>query len=94
MLQSLALRLFYAAVPAPPVMSLILYQRDDCHLCDLALAVLADVRSPEFESVFIDDDAELEARYGIRVPVLRDVVRGIELDWPFDAQRLRGWLVP
>jgi hypothetical protein len=75
-------------------MSLILYQRDDCHLCDLALAVLADVRSPEFESVFIDDDAELEARYGIRVPVLRDVARGVELDWPFDAQRLRGWLVP
>jgi hypothetical protein len=75
-------------------MSLILYPRDDCHLCDLALAVLADVRSPEFESVFIDDDAELEARYGIRVPVLRDVARGVELDWPFDAQRLRGWLVP
>ena len=90
----LALRLFYAAVPAPPVMSLILYQRDDCHLCDLALAVLAEVRSPEFESVFIDDDIELEARYGIRVPVLRDATRGTELDWPFDAQRLREWLVP
>ena len=71
---------------------LILYQRDDCHLCDLALAVLAEVRAPEFDSVFIDGDDALEARYGERVPVLRDEVRGVELEWPFDAQRLRRWL--
>lgn len=62
-----------------------LYQRDDCHLCDLALTVLADARFPAFESVFIDDDDELEAAYGHRVPVLRDAGSGIELDWPFDA---------
>lgn len=74
-------------------MPLILYQRDDCHLCDLALAVLAQARAPEFESVFIDGDAALEARYGTRVPVLRDRHGGAELDWPFDPDRLRGWLV-
>jgi len=71
---------------------LILYQRDDCHLCDLALAVLAGARAPEFDSVFIDDDETLEARYGARVPVLRDDARGVELDWPFDADRLRWFL--
>jgi hypothetical protein len=69
-----------------------LYQRDDCHLCDMALAVLAQVRLPEPDSVFIDGDAALEARYGQRVPVLRDVASGAELDWPFDAERLRRWL--
>ena len=42
-------------------MPLILYQRDDCHLCDLALDVLAQARVPEFESVFIDGDDVLEA---------------------------------
>lgn len=68
----------------------ILFQRDDCHLCDLALEVLAQARLPEFESVFIDDDATLEARYGIRVPVLRDAQRGLELDWPFDADAVRA----
>jgi hypothetical protein len=71
---------------------LILYQRDDCHLCDLALAVLAQARSPEFESVFIDDDANLELRYGERVPVLRDATGRRELEWPFDAERLSAWL--
>lgn len=69
-------------------MALILYQRDHCHLCDLALDVLAQARVPEFESVFIDGDDVLEARYGLRVPVLRDDASGIELDWPFDATRL------
>lgn len=76
-----------AAAPA-----LTLFQRDDCHLCDLALEVLAAVRAPEFESVFIDEDEALEQRYGVRVPVLRDEGRGIELDWPFDADRLRQFL--
>ena len=68
-----------------------LFQRDDCHLCDLALEVLAQARAPDFDSVFIDGDDALEASYGTRVPVLRDAV-GRELDWPFDVDRLRGWL--
>lgn len=63
----------------------VLYQRDDCHLCDLALEVLAVARAPAFESVFIDGDEALEALYGVRVPVLRDAARGVELEWPFDA---------
>ncbi|HSN00740.1 MAG TPA: glutaredoxin family protein [Rudaea sp.] len=66
-------------------MRLTLYQRDDCRLCDLALEVLAQARAPEFSSVFIDDDAELEARYGARVPVLSENDSGRELNWPFDA---------
>ncbi len=69
----------------------VLFQRDDCHLCDQALAVLAQARAPAFESVFIDEDDALEARYGVRVPVLRDA-GGRELDWPFDAARLVEWM--
>ena len=74
------------------VPTLILYQRDDCHLCDLALDVLAQARAPAFDSVFIDADQPLEARYGARVPVLRDATRDVELDGPFDVARLRLWL--
>ncbi|OOG55594.1 glutaredoxin family protein [Rhodanobacter sp. C03] len=71
---------------------LTLYQRDYCHLCDLALAVLAEARAPEFESVWVDDTLELERRYGTRVPVLRDARDGRELDWPFDAAAVRAFL--
>ena len=60
---------------------LVLYQRDYCHLCDQAL---------EFDSVWVDDDEALEARYGTRVPVLRDARDGRELDWPFDAAAVRA----
>lgn len=73
-------------------MNLILYQRDDCHLCDLALEALAQAGAPEFESVFIDGDVALESAYGVSVPVLRDVVSGLELAWPFDAQAVGKWL--
>ncbi|WP_133477372.1 glutaredoxin family protein [Cognatilysobacter segetis] len=68
----------------------ILFQRDDCHLCDLALDVLAQARLPEFDSVFIDEDDALEAAYGLRVPVLRDATSGVELDWPFGTDAVRG----
>jgi hypothetical protein len=71
---------------------LTLFQRDDCHLCDLALEVLAQARAPEFDSVFIDEDEGLEALYGMRVPVLRDEAAGIELDWPFDAAAVAALL--
>ncbi|WP_115049404.1 glutaredoxin family protein [Xanthomonas arboricola] len=72
-------------------MALILYQRDDCHLCDQAVEVLAQARAGEFRSVFIDGDAVLESAYGERVPVLRDT-HGRELGWPFDSLHLREWL--
>ncbi len=73
-------------------MDLILYQRDDCHLCDLALEVLAAARVPAFESVFIDDDFALEQCYGLRVPVLRETTSDREMDWPFDLEGLCRFL--
>lgn len=72
-------------------MGLTLYQRDDCHLCDQALAVLAAARVAEPESIFIDADQALEHRFGSRVPVLADG-HGRELDWPFDPERVLAWL--
>lgn len=73
-------------------MRLSLYQRDDCHLCDLAIDELARARAPEFETAWIDGDPLLEARYGLRVPVLREELSGRELDWPFDAESVRRFL--
>ncbi|MFM7274354.1 MAG: glutaredoxin family protein, partial [Gammaproteobacteria bacterium] len=32
----------------------------------------------------IAGDDDLEARYGIRIPVLRDAASGREIGWPFD----------
>ena len=73
-------------------MDWIVYQRDDCHLCDQALAVLAEAGWPEFDSVFIDEDELLEARYGLQVPVLQHRRSGRVLAWPFDAATARAFL--
>ena len=70
---------------------LTLYQKDDCHLCDLALDVLAAARVRDFDSAFIDDDPALMARYGARVPVLRDEDSGRELGWPFEVGQVRAF---
>jgi hypothetical protein len=87
-------QLFYAAPRSirSSMSDLILYQRDYCHLCDKALAVMAEARAPDFDSDWVDDSPELEQRYGTRVPVLRDVRDGRELDWPFDAAAVRAFL--
>ena len=78
---------------APPLVPrLVLFQRDDCPLCDQALAVLAAARAPAFDSVWIDGDDVLEARFGTRVPVLRNEDDGAELSWPFDADAVRAFL--
>jgi len=74
-------------------MALILYQRDHCPLCDAAIEVLAEARAPEFETVWIEEDHALEARYGDRVPVLCDSEHGRELGWPFDAAAVREFLL-
>ena len=90
--------LFYSLLGTPPALGYrpptmptryVLYQRDYCHLCDQALAVMAQAQAPDFDSVWVDDDEALEQRYGVRVPVLCDSRNGRELDWPFDATAVR-----
>lgn len=73
-------------------MRLTLFQRDSCHLCDEAYEVLVAAGVPDFEPVWIDTDAALVARYGVRIPVLRREDDGRELDWPFDAPAVRAFL--
>jgi glutaredoxin len=56
--------------------SLVLYGRDGCHLCDDARAALERVGYP-FEEVDIEGDDALLARYLERIPVI--ALDGVEL---------------
>jgi len=54
---------------------LTLYSRPGCHLCDDMKAIVAHViqRSPvsiSLEEIDISTDPDLEARYGVEIPVL------------------------
>lgn len=77
---------------ALPLMHLTLFQRDDCPLCDDAYEQLQAAGVADFDPVWIDGDAALEAVYGGRVPVLRRADSGDEIGWPFDAARIRAFI--
>ena len=71
---------------------IVLYERDGCHLCEEAAAVLDSVLGVgRYQRVDIDTDDDLVVRYGFRVPVV--TVDGV--DWfeaPISAPDLRAVL--
>jgi hypothetical protein len=76
-----------------------LYSTLGCHLCDEAEAILlpllaeAQAAGVEIEIEIIDIAEEgLIDDYGTRIPVLRCVSTGAEMDWPFDAGQVRDLL--
>jgi glutaredoxin len=70
--------------------SLVLYGRPGCHLCDDARAALERIGYP-FEEVDIEADDELLARYLERIPVI--ALDGVELsDFFVDEVELRARL--
>ena len=71
-------------------MSLVLYGRPGCHLCDEARTALERIGHP-FEEVDIEGDDELLARYLVRIPVI--ALDGAELyDFFVNEADLRGRL--
>jgi hypothetical protein len=66
---------------------LIVFSRQDCHLCDLAVAML-ERTGTGWRRVDIDSDPELVNRYGDHVPVLRHAGSGRELYFPFNEEQI------
>ena len=66
-----------------------LYSRPDCHLCEVADALLGKSgASLDIERVNIEEDLVLVRRYGESVPVLQRIDTEAELFWPFDEAGL------
>ncbi|WP_372965559.1 glutaredoxin family protein [Marinobacter sp.] len=76
-------------------MTLIFYTTSNCHLCELAEALLVSTPMPEPVPVDVVDIAQSEdlvKRYGTRIPVLRRQDTGTELGWPFTQAQLLTFL--
>ncbi len=74
---------------------LILYTTVGCHLCEQAEQLLQAFASAEagsiqfeLEAIDISSDESLVEQYGIRIPVVKNVVTEREVGWPFDSQEL------
>ncbi|KAB0514062.1 MULTISPECIES: glutaredoxin family protein [Pseudomonas] len=65
-----------------------------CHLCEIAEAEIMPLVEHGLlvELVDIADPDDLTEAYGLRIPVLRRVDTGAELDWPFDSQQVVTFL--
>ncbi|WP_311477983.1 glutaredoxin family protein [uncultured Gulosibacter sp.] len=70
------------------------YERQGCHLCDDALAVVLTAAADAGAEVVrhdIDADPELQAQYGELVPVVE--INGVQhAQWFVEAERLRAAL--
>lgn len=66
-----------------------------CHLCELAEAELMPLVEHgllvELVDIAEDGPALVEA-YGLRIPVLRRLDTGAELNWPFDTEQIVAFL--
>ena len=65
--------------------NLILFATDGCHLCDQAQRLIYSALGRTVAEIDIAERAELLDRYAVRIPVLKRVDSGEELDWPFVA---------
>lgn len=65
-----------------------------CHLCELAEAEMMPFVEGGLlvELVDIAETEEFFNRYELRIPVLRRVDTGAELDWPFNADQVVAFL--
>lgn len=69
-------------------MTIQLFTRPECHLCDEAMALASALGIAELiTEVDIEPNIKLLSRYGDKVPVLR-WQNGTELGWPFDLEQL------
>ena len=67
-----------------------------CHLCEVAEGVLMPLVYEDcwlVELVDIADSEEMVEAYSLRIPVLRRVDTGAELDWPFDTEQVVHFLL-
>ena len=77
---------------------LVLFGTSGCHLCDSATDVVARAIDKSHVAVRLvekdiaDSDTLIDI-YGIRIPVLRNEMRGIELDWPFGEDQVLSIIV-
>jgi hypothetical protein len=65
-----------------------------CHLCEIAEVEIMPLVEHGLlvELVDITDPDDLTEAYGLRIPVLRRVDTGAELDWPFDTEQIVAFL--
>jgi len=72
----------------------ILYGAPYCHLCDDAKIVLDTISGLNFEVIDISSSFDLKKAYGMRIPVFKNNLTQLELNWPFDTNAILEFIRP
>jgi len=69
------------------------YTTEGCHLCEQAwaLVIAQDLVNQMMQVEIIHDEADI-ARYGIRIPVIKNNNTDKEIGWPFDLIELAHFI--
>jgi len=69
------------------------YTTEGCHLCEQAWELVTGLglTSEMTQVEIIHDEADI-ARYGIRIPVIKNNVNDKEIGWPFDSDELANFV--
>jgi hypothetical protein len=70
---------------------LVLYGTSSCHLCEEAEAVLHQAGISFLKLDIVEDDVLFE-KYSLRIPVLKRLDNGDEIDWRFDTASVLRFL--
>lgn len=72
-----------------------LFSKPGCHLCETAEGYLLPLIEYGLmvELVDINESERLTDAYGLRIPVLRRIDTGAELDWPFATEQVVAFLL-
>ena len=75
------------------IKQLTLYSTSNCHLCELAYALLMPLAEGfKLAVVDITDDEALLSKYGLCIPVLHRNDSKTELNWPFNQSNIVEFL--
>lgn len=74
-------------------MNYILYGTSACHLCEQAEAIISKLPTPiKVTKIDIVDDDELLSRYGLIIPVLKELISEREIHWPFNSTQALAFI--
>lgn len=76
-------------------MNVVLFTGPECHLCDLAMVEIENLNNQHLnvEKRNIRDNAQDYHLYAVKIPVLKRVDTGAELNWPFTQHDIATFIL-
>lgn len=71
-----------------------LFGTEGCHLCEIAEQTLSQLLTDNItvELIDITEETQYYENYALKIPVLKSLQTGTELNWPFTLEQAKHFL--